>query len=65
MKLTVGEDNPSFIIVPPGVVHAYKCVSSSSAWCINLPDKLYKGQGKNEAVDEIRWENEPDSPYKV
>lgn len=65
MKIEVGENNPAMIIVPPGVVHAYKCVSDKDAWCINLPDKLYKGEGKKEEVDEIRWEKEKDSPYKV
>lgn len=65
IKLEVGENNPSMVIVPPGVVHAYKCVSGNDAWCINLPDKLYKGEGKKEEVDEIRWENVSDSPYKL
>lgn len=60
-----GENNPAAVIVPPGVVHGYKCVSESPAWCINLPDKLYKGEGKKEEVDEIRWEKDPDSPYKI
>lgn len=65
MKIEVGENNPSMIIVPPGVVHAYKCVSTSDAWSINMPDKLYKGEGKKEEADEIRWENKEDSPYKI
>ena len=64
-KIEVGEKNPSMIIVPPGVVHAYKCVSDKDAWCINLPDKLYKGEGKKEEADEIRWENKKNSPYKT
>ncbi len=65
MKLEVGEKNPTMVIVPPGVVHGYKCVSEKDGWCINLPDKLYKGEGKREAVDEIRWEDRKDSPYKI
>jgi len=64
MKIKVGEDNPSMIIVPPGVVHAYRCISDKDAWCVNLPDKLYKGEGKKEEIDETRWENKTDSPYK-
>jgi dTDP-4-dehydrorhamnose 3,5-epimerase len=63
MKIEVGENNPTMAIVPPGVVHAYKCVSEKDAWCINLPDQLYKGEGKKEEVDEIRWENVENSPY--
>lgn len=65
VKLEVGENNPAMVIVPPGVVHAYKCVSPTAAQCINLPDKLYKGEGKKEEVDEIRWENVENSPYKI
>jgi len=51
--------------VPPGVVHGYKCVSAEGGMSINLPDKLYKGEGKVEEVDEIRWEDRKDSPYKI
>jgi len=65
MEVDLGEDNPSLVIVPPGVVHGYKCISDVSAWCINLPDKLYKGENKGEDIDEIRWEEDEDSPYKI
>lgn len=65
MKIEAGENNPIMAIVPPGVVHAYKCVGDKNAWCINLPDKLYRGEGKKEEVDEIRWEKDPNSPYKI
>ena len=65
MKLEVGEKNPSLVIVPPGIVHGYKCIGNIDAWCINLPDKLYKGKNKSEEVDEIRWETNPDSPYHI
>ena len=65
MKIEAGEDNPCLIIVPPGVVHGYKCISDVPAMSINLPDKLYKGKGKKEEVDEIRWETREDSPYKI
>ena len=60
-----GEDNPTAVIVPPGVVHGYKCVSDNNGWCINLPDKLYKGKDKKEEIDEIRWEQDPESPYII
>lgn len=60
-----GEDNLTSVIIPPGVVHAYKCISDTPAMVINLPDKLYKGQDKNQEIDEIRWEADPDSPFKI
>jgi dTDP-4-dehydrorhamnose 3,5-epimerase len=53
------------VIVPPGVVHGYKCVSEVDAYSINLPDKLFKGEGKKEEVDEIRWEDDKNSPYQI
>ena len=65
LKIEVGEDNPSLIIVPPGVVHGYKCVSDQGGYSINLPDKLYRGEGKRGEVDEIRWEQDENSPYKI
>ncbi len=65
LELEVGADNPTLVIVPPGVVHGYKCVSDIPALSINLPDKLYKGEGKKEEIDEIRWEAKEDSPYKI
>jgi len=65
MKVQVGENNPNLIIVPPGVVHGYKCVGEKDGLCINFPDKLYKGEGKAEEVDEVRWESNPESPYKI
>lgn len=65
LEIEVGDINPSLVIVPPGVVHGYKCISDTPAMSINLPDKLYKGEGKKEEVDEIRWEKDPKSPYKI
>ncbi len=65
VKIKLGKNNPATVVVPPGVVHGYKCVSQVPGWCINLPDKLYAGLGKNNQVDEIRWEEDPASPFKI
>ena len=65
LEIKAGESSPKLVIVPPGVVHGYKCVSEKDALSINLPDKLYKGEGKKEEIDEIRWEEDLDSPYKI
>ncbi|MFC1756426.1 dTDP-4-dehydrorhamnose 3,5-epimerase family protein [Patescibacteria group bacterium] len=64
-SLNVGKDNPVMVIIPPGVVHGYKCISKNPAWCINLPNKLYMGHGKKEEIDEIRWENKKNSLFKI
>jgi dTDP-4-dehydrorhamnose 3,5-epimerase len=63
--LEVGEKNPVAVIVPPGIVHGYKCISDIPAYSVNLPDKLYAGEFKKEEVDEIRHESDPNSPFKI
>ena len=56
--------NNCSVLIPAGVVHAYKNVSDSMAFCINYPDALYKGVDKKDEVDEIRYED-TDSPFKI
>ncbi len=60
-----GSDNPISLLIPPGVVHGYKNISYEMGMVVNLPDKLYRGEGKKEEVDEIRYENFLDSPFKI
>jgi len=60
---TVGADRPMLVVIPPGVVHAYKNVGAMSGIVINCPNRLYKGHGRKEAVDEIRHEDDPDSRF--
>jgi dTDP-4-dehydrorhamnose 3,5-epimerase len=61
--LVLGESNRQAVIVPPGVVHAYKNVSSVPGVVFNAPNRLYAGWGRHDPVDEIRHEDLPDSPY--
>ena len=65
IKIKAGETNPVLVIVPPGVVHGYKCLGSQDGLSINLPDKLYLGTDKKGELDEIRWESDLESPYKI
>ena len=60
----VPEAKPAAVIVPPGVVHGYKCVKGPGL-VINMPSELYKGWKQEEEVDEIRHENNPDSPFQI
>jgi len=53
------------VIVPPGVVHAYKNTGLKDAFVINFPDRLYAGWDRKEEVDEIRYENDAESPFKI
>jgi dTDP-4-dehydrorhamnose 3,5-epimerase len=61
----VGEDKPMLIVIPPGVVHAYTNVSAVAGLVFNGPNRLYKGVGRKEPVDEVRHEDDPDSPFRV
>lgn len=60
---TFGTCRPVLLVVPPRVIHAYRCVSQEPGLVINLPDKLYAGVAKGEPVDEIRHEDDPASPF--
>jgi len=61
--LIAGESDQVQVVVPPGVVHAYKNVGSTPGLVFNCPDRLYAGAGRKEAVDEIRHEDLPESPF--
>ncbi|UCH81698.1 MAG: dTDP-4-dehydrorhamnose 3,5-epimerase family protein [Nitrospiraceae bacterium] len=56
---------PTVAVVPAGIVHAYKNVSDEGGMVINMPDRLYKGEGKKEPVDEVRYEDDPASPFRI
>jgi len=65
VRMDVGEGDPIFVTVPPGVVHAYKNIGDSDAFVLNFPDRLYAGRGKTEPVDEIRHEDDTDSRFRM
>jgi len=65
MVFNAGEQKPQAVIIPAGVVHAYKNIESKEGWVINLPNRLYAGKGRMDAVDEIRYENDPNSPFRL
>ncbi|MBX7152773.1 dTDP-4-dehydrorhamnose 3,5-epimerase family protein [bacterium] len=65
MVLFVGEDNPKFIVIPPGVVHAYKNIGGKHGIVINCPNRLYAGKGRKEPVDEIRHEEDSNTIFKL
>ncbi len=63
IKVVVGQSNRQIVIVPPGVIHAYKNIDSVPGWVLNHPNRLFSGAGRKEEVDEIRHENRPDNPF--
>ena len=56
---------PTIAVVPPGVVHAYKNIGAGEGLVINFPDRLFKGEGKVGPIDEVRYEDDPDSPFRI
>jgi dTDP-4-dehydrorhamnose 3,5-epimerase len=61
----VGAERPMLVIIPAGVVHAYKNVGGEPGLVFNCPNRLYRGPGRWEPVDEVRHEDLPDSPYAL
>lgn len=53
------------VIVPKGVVHAYKNIGQTEGIVYNAPNRLYAGGNRAEPVDEIRHEDKTDSEFKL
>lgn len=63
MKLVVGAGNPQTVVVPPGVIHAYKNTGQVAGWVFNAPNRLFAGPGRCGPIDEIRHEDRAESPF--
>jgi dTDP-4-dehydrorhamnose 3,5-epimerase len=61
----LGEGTPGVLIVPPGVVHGYRNIGDRPGLVCNFANRLYRGPGRQEAVDEIRFEDDPESPFRL
>lgn len=60
-----GDAQPRTVVVPAGVVHAYKNIGDRPGMVINAPNRLFGGWGRKELVDEIRHELDPSTIYRV
>jgi dTDP-4-dehydrorhamnose 3,5-epimerase len=63
--LVAGEDDPRTIIIPKGVVHAYRNIGAGPGVVINCPNRLYMGEDKGEPIDEIRHEDDPQTIFRM
>ena len=63
--LFAGEDSPKSVIVPKGVVHAYRNVGGGRGLVFNCPNRLYMGEGRRAGIDEIRHEDDPDTVFRM
>ena len=64
-EFQLGASTPGIIIIPPGVVHGYKNIGEGPGWVCNFANRLYGGPGRREPVDEIRYEDDPDTPFRL
>lgn len=64
-KAVIENADKLIVTVPPGVVHAYRNSGDAEGTVLNFPDRLYAGWGKKDEVDEVRYENDPASPFRV
>ena len=63
--ILVGADSPKSVLIPSGVVHAYRNVGSERGIIINCPNRLYMGEGRRSQIDEIRHEDDPDTVFRM
>ena len=64
MVFKASAERPLRVTVPPMVVHAYRNTGDDPCWLTNFPDALYAGQGRKSPVDEIRFEDVKDHPFR-
>lgn len=65
VTLIAGEDNPRSVLIPAGVVHAYQNVGQVEGIVLNFPNRLYMGVDKQQEIDEIRHEDDPNTIYRM
>jgi dTDP-4-dehydrorhamnose 3,5-epimerase len=58
-------DKPMAVVIPPGIVHAYRNVGDVAGLVVNCPNRLYAGEGRSDPVDEIRHEDDPQSIFRL
>lgn len=60
-----GEDLPKLVLIPPGVVHAYRNIGGKLGMVVNFPNKLFAGAGKKDKIDEVRHEDDPNTIFQL
>jgi dTDP-4-dehydrorhamnose 3,5-epimerase len=65
MTLIVGESDPKSVLIPCGVVHAYRNIGSVDGIVINCPNRLYMGDRRRDPIDEIRHEDDPHTVFTM
>lgn len=63
--IDLGENNNAMVLIPAGVVHAYRNIGTIDGIVYNAPNRLYAGADRQGPVDEIRYEDDPGAPFKL
>jgi dTDP-4-dehydrorhamnose 3,5-epimerase len=63
--LRAGGESPLSVIVPAGVVHAYRNEGPAGGLVVNFPNRLYMGAGRSEPIDELRHEDDPKTIFRL
>lgn len=58
-------EGPGRVFIPKTWVHAYKNVGTAPSLILCFPDRLWRGESRQEPEDVIKWENRIDSPYQL
>jgi dTDP-4-dehydrorhamnose 3,5-epimerase len=61
--LKLGECVPARLYIPHGVVHGYRNIGKEAGLVVTVVNQLYRGDRRQQPVDEIRHEHDPHSPY--
>jgi len=65
MTIVTGEDSPQTVLIPAGIVHAYRNIGTVDGIVINCPNRLYAGAGRREKVDEVRHEDDVEIVFRM
>jgi len=65
MTMYGGADNPLTVIIPKGVVHAYRNVGSTPGVVTNCPNRLFMGVERKDPIDEIRHEDDAGTAFRM
>lgn len=64
-RFEVGGEDIVSVMIPPGVVHAYENIGTIGGIVFNAPDRLYAGEGRKGPPDEIRYEDDESSKFRL
>ncbi|WP_447973277.1 methyltransferase domain-containing protein [Nitrospira sp. Kam-Ns4a] len=65
LKRMVGGEQPVAVLVPAGVVHAYRNHGPGQALSLNFPNRLFRGERRQRADEAIRHEEDRASPFRM